>query len=409
MMMATSSHPVTPLSPAEIAAFKRDGYIIRRGVLEGRLLRAARDRLWAGNTSATLRRHEPATYNAGFGGTDRCSDPSGMNDRSSQYSWRLRSLGGDAELIDLLPRRVWPWLVQLVGRGQALVEPECTASAADPDPSGSRLRGWNFYGGKELRGCYCVLPQPRTSSSMEEAARAGAHQDPPPKHLVACALLESVPAGGGGMAVFPGSHKLLFEHAPASVDPLATTQLRLPHPHDGAGGTTLHPSFQPAYEACLRTLRGTANDDHDQPCGGGGGGGGGGGARPWPVVEFCGGAGDVMLMHGRLFHSATPNCVPNQMRQMVLYDVVTQSVHDRYYAEYVRGARPSMPPNIRRLHGLEQGPPPAVAAVAAVAAEGGLMLPCPQSPCPDDKDFWADWSEEVQSTPELAQPAAAKL
>ena len=95
------------------------------------------------------------------------------------------------------------WLVQLVGRGQALVEPECTASAADPDPCGSRLRGWNFYGGKELRGCYCVLPQPRTNSSpsMEEAARAGAHQDPPPKHLVACALLESVPAGGGGMAV----------------------------------------------------------------------------------------------------------------------------------------------------------------------------------------------------------------
>jgi hypothetical protein len=52
----------------------------------------------------------------------------------------------------------------------------------------------------------------------------------------------------------------------------------------------------------------------------------------------------------------------------------------------------------------------AVPAVPAVPAEavGGLM-PRPQSPCSDDKDFWADWSEEVQSTPELGQPAAAKL
>jgi hypothetical protein len=73
---------------------------------------------------------------------------------------------------------------------------------------------------------------------MPEAARAGVHQDPPPKHLVASALLDAVPPGGGGMAVFPGSHKLMFEQDPASLDTQATAQLHQPHPRDGAGGST---------------------------------------------------------------------------------------------------------------------------------------------------------------------------
>ena len=103
-----------PLSKTELAHFKREGYVIRRGALQPELLAAARDRLWASNTSATLRRGEPASYVGGFSEADQDCDRSGLNDRSSQYGWRCRSLSGDECMIDLLPRRLMPLLEQMV-------------------------------------------------------------------------------------------------------------------------------------------------------------------------------------------------------------------------------------------------------------------------------------------------------
>jgi hypothetical protein len=70
--------------------------------------------------------------------------------------------------------KVWPWLEQLVG--QPLVEPEVTSSPEDPDPRGQRLRGWNFYGGKELRGAYCALPQARISGAVALIAASSHHR-----------------------------------------------------------------------------------------------------------------------------------------------------------------------------------------------------------------------------------------
>lgn len=258
------------LSAADIAEFKRDGFLIKRGVLSPELLAAARDRLWASNTSATLRRDEPSTWR-GFAEDDRAVDASGLNDRSAEYGWRCRSLSGDETMIDLLPRRVMPWLEQLVGAG-AVVQPRATSTASDPDPCGTRLRGWNAYGGLELRGVYCVLPQERTASSptMASAAKAGAHLDPPPKHLVVSGLLDNVPKGGGGLALFPGSHMLLYEQNPETLDLQRSVDLHRPHPVTGQGGSTLRKEFNSDVAACKR---------HLQKC---------------EPVEFCGSAGDVV-------------------------------------------------------------------------------------------------------------------
>ena len=44
--------------------------------------------------------------------------------------------------------------------------------------------------------------------------------------------------------------------------------------------------------------------------------------------EFFGEEGDVVLWHGRMYHSATPN-YSDQIRQMILYDVMKKSVHVR--------------------------------------------------------------------------------
>lgn len=232
---------------------------------------AARDRLWEANTSATLRRDDPDTW-WGFEEGDCVVDCSGLNDRTAKHAWRCRELSGDETMIDLLPRRVMPWLEQLVGKG-AVVQPRPTSTFNDPDPRGTRLRGWNAYAGLELRGVYCVLPEKRTaqSVSMEDAAKAGAHLDAPPKHLVVCGLLDDVPSGGGALALFPGSHTLLYEHNPSTLDMQASVDLHHPHPESGHGGSTLRKEYGLDVAACKQHL-----EKHGRP------------------EEFCGSAGDVV-------------------------------------------------------------------------------------------------------------------
>lgn len=343
--------PLPPLTTDEIQAFVRDGFLIKRKVLDPELCAAARDRLWAGNTSSHLRRDDPGTWRGGLPESDRVSTPDGMNDRTGDYGWRLRELSGDEDMINLLPRRVFPWFEQLIGEGE-VVTPEVTATAADPDPRGSRLRGWPVWGGKELRGCYCVLPRDGESPpSLADAARAGAHIDPEPMHMVVSGYIDTVPKNGGGITLFPGSHRLLFEAEPSSADIACYTVLHPPHPDSGVAAFEL-----PKPEGLKDGL------------------------ADIEPVEFYGDAGDVVLWHGRMYHSATPNhSDPPQIRQMVLYDAYKRSVYERAYTgRYTKGPHPSPPPNVRNVYGLELGP----------AAP-------PPEPRAEGPGLWDDWSEAV--------------
>ena len=340
------------LSTEEIKEFITNGFLIKRNILDPKLCAVARDRLWAGNSSTHLRRDDPETWMNGLPETDRQSTPDGMNDRTGEYAWRLRELSGEEAMIDLLPRRVFPWFEQLLGE---VVTPEVSSSAADPDPRGSRLRGWPVWGGKELRGLYCVLPKERTSSSpaMADAARAGAHIDPEPMHLVVSGYIDKVPQGGGGIALFSGSHCLLYEAEPDSVDLARYSILHPPHPESGAAEFVL--PQPPGLKDALAEIE---------------------------PFEFFGDEGDVVLWHGRMFHSATPNYSnPPQIRQMVLYDAYKKSVYDRAYTgRYLKGPRPSPPPNVRKRYGLELGP----------AAP-------PPEPRAEGPGLWDDWSEVVRT------------
>eukprot|EP01051_Picozoa_sp_SAG22_P016007 SAG22_NODE_2181_length_2877_cov_2.137509_2_plen_255_part_00 len=127
--------PLPPLTAEEVQSFVAEGFLVKRGVLDPRRCAQARDRLWAGNTSASLRREDPRTWSAGFAEADRQSTLDGLNDRTGAggRNWRLRELvrtkapplpcvstvflsktvpfravpldqGGDAELIALLPQ-----------------------------------------------------------------------------------------------------------------------------------------------------------------------------------------------------------------------------------------------------------------------------------------------------------------
>jgi hypothetical protein len=202
---------------------------------------------------------------------------------------------------------------------------------------------------------YCVLPRGRkgASLSLADAARAGAHIDPEPMHLVASGYVDKVPKDGGGIALFPGSHRLLYEAEPSSADLACYSILHSPHPESGAAAFVL--PQPPGLKDALADIE---------------------------PFEFFGEEGDVILWHGRMFHSATPNyCNPPQIRQMILYDAYKKSVHDRAYnGRYVKGPRPSPPPNVRKHYGLELEP----------AAP-------PPKPRAEGPGLWDDWSEVVRT------------
>ena len=359
--MTLQATPLPPLTAEDIRHFVKYGFVVKRNALSPSLCEAARDRLWAGNTSSHLRRDDPQTWTTGLPEADRESTLDGLNDRTSEYGWRLRELSGDQAMIDLLPRRVFPWLEQLLGEGE-VVEPQVTSSPADPDPRGARLRGWTMWGGKELRGVYCVLPQERTdaSPSLADAARAGAHIDPEPMHFVVSGYIDTVPKGGGGIALFPGSHRLLYEAVPESADLGRYSILHPPHPESGAAAFVL--PQPPGLKDKLADIE---------------------------PFEFYGAEGDVVLWHGKMYHSATTNycTAPPQIRQLILYDVYKKSVYDRVFTgRYVKGPRASPPPSIRGKYGLELGP----------------AIP-PPAPRAEGPGLWADWSEAVRTAAAAAR------
>jgi ectoine hydroxylase-related dioxygenase (phytanoyl-CoA dioxygenase family) len=170
-------------------------------------------------------------------------------------------------------------------------------------------------------------------------------------HLVVGGYIDRVPKGGGGIALFPGSHRLLYEAEPSSADIAYYTALHPPHPDSGVAAFEL--PKPPGLKDALADIE---------------------------PVEFHGDEGDVVLWHGRMYHSATPNYSP-QIRQMILYDAYKKSVFERAYTgRYVRGQYPSPPPNVRKEYGLELGP----------AAP-------PPEPRVEGPGLWDDWSEVVRN------------
>ena len=98
---STAGEPTGLLTAREIAAFKRDGYFIRRGILSAELCAAARDRLWALNETQQLDRADPRTWVGPLKGDDLSAES--KNARTA-YRWNCRVPGGEAVLKDLLPR-----------------------------------------------------------------------------------------------------------------------------------------------------------------------------------------------------------------------------------------------------------------------------------------------------------------
>ena len=168
------------LSRDELRFFKREGYLIKRGVMDPALTARARKRLWDG-APPRLKPDDPNTWIGPFS-EDECIRE-GKN-RLGGFSWKYREPGEEDWMIEMLATNttVWGWAEQMLGEG-TLIRPE------------------------NIRGIYCRMPE-----GDHPEGKLTCHTDGHPFHLGIVGLIDHVPPNGGAFTVWPRSHRT-FYHA----------------------------------------------------------------------------------------------------------------------------------------------------------------------------------------------------
>jgi hypothetical protein len=170
------------LTRAEMAFFKREGYLVVRGAMDKELCAAARDRLWETSESGVLQRDAPSTWLGPLPESDLSRDA--MNARG-EYRWQWRGGGAEDLLLDLLPRTCLEIAEQLLGEGTLLgLRPagaEPTAEELEPEPVlAGKTPGAEI--GTKCRGIYCTLPASLSTKPRSLNANA-CHTDGHPMSL----------------------------------------------------------------------------------------------------------------------------------------------------------------------------------------------------------------------------------
>eukprot|EP01047_Picozoa_sp_COSAG01_P045988 COSAG01_NODE_4280_length_5182_cov_7.106433_2_plen_326_part_00 len=261
------------LSDAEIEQWVRDGYLIKRGVLDPALCAAARERLWSANRlPQQLRRDDPSSWRR-FSADEECD---GAGTLRRRCSWRVRACAREELLLELLPRScaVLSVVEELLGG----------AAAVGFSPPGYYSRG-DFSGdfsAAKTRGIYATMPyghkHPRTphrlhnDSTLESRDRVGC-----------VGYIGDVCPGGGGFAVWPGTHLTCWN----KIDHWEA-RWRL----DSSAVPIDAPALVREWERIKTTVH---------------------------PVDCAGTAGDVVFYHSRLGHHAGPNYSQN-IRLAVLAD-----------------------------------------------------------------------------------------
>ena len=166
------------LTTDELRFFKREGYLIKRGVLDPELMEQARTRLWDGAPPGKIRT-APETWIGPFG--KEVENDDGSNHRRG-FRWNFREPGGEDWMVRLLATepKIWAIAEQMLGRGQ-LVQPE------------------------RIRGIYCTLPY-----GDHPPPPLGCHTDGHPFHLGVVGYIDDVPPNGGSFMVWPRSHRAFY-------------------------------------------------------------------------------------------------------------------------------------------------------------------------------------------------------
>ena len=168
------------LSIDEIEFFKDNGYLIKRSVLDPKLMARARDRLWDG-APPSMKRDDQASWVGPIRPEEESEDPS---NRRKGFRWQFREPGGEPFMLRLLATdpNVFGFAEQLIGKHQ-LQKPV------------------------RIRGIYCTLPYGKKNPG---SGAGGCHVDAHPFHLGVVGYIDDVGPGGGGFTVWSGSHRTFF-------------------------------------------------------------------------------------------------------------------------------------------------------------------------------------------------------
>ena len=239
---------IEPLIADQIAQFKRDGFLILRGVLDPELCRQARDDMWdvIQTRLPRMKRDNPSTWEPI---TDeesaklRAMQPEGGGEpylSGGGHQVVIRN-GASELMLNLAPRALWRVAEQLLGEGTVVWPAGLDKSGYTTGPCfmcDDAVGGLNTHlggamgfpakgsfstepalrlpktgpvwlNGQGTRGLYCTLP----NSPSHAPHYSGAHSDGPCYgrwRLQMSAYIADVPPNCGGFTVWPRSHSRIW-------------------------------------------------------------------------------------------------------------------------------------------------------------------------------------------------------
>ena len=166
------------LTVEEMRFFKREGYLIKRGVMDAALMARARQQIWD-RATPSMQRDNPSTWVGPVKEEEVVEDDQLL---AKNYRWHNYAMGAQDWVIEMLATnaRVFGMAEQLLGKCQVVV-PE------------------------SIRGIYCTLPYADHSIDHNDC-----HTDGHPFQLGIVGYIDDVEPGGGGFRVWPGSHRPLY-------------------------------------------------------------------------------------------------------------------------------------------------------------------------------------------------------
>ena len=322
-IVGTGVEQVPLLSEAQVAQFKRDGYLVLPAALDPDRCRATRDAMWEtiGDYLPRMKRADPSTWglitdeeNAAL--LARVPDGSGdpfFGGKGHRFFVRN---GAEEAMLNLAPRPMWGIAEQLLGRdtivpatglqagtttgpcfmsddavtglashlGDTLNQPEKGSFTTETLQLPATGPVW--LTGQGTRGLYCTLPgSPSPGPDLKSAHSDGACYGR--WRLQMAAYTDDLPANSGGFTVWPGSHIRVWEEQwKAFLE-------------DGERHTDKHLEVRRAGGYTDPVIQQIKADT--QP------------------VDCHGPAGTVVLWHTKILHMAGQNCSADILRQATIY------------------------------------------------------------------------------------------
>jgi len=247
---APNSRQIAPLTSAQIAQFKRDGFLVLPAVLDPALCRRARDEMWEAIAThlPRIKRDNPSTWGPLSDEEStmlKAQRPTGGGDPylgGSGHKFFIRN-GTEEYMLDLVPRALWPVAEQLLGKdtvvwpagqdndgmtmGPCFMSDDAVGGLASH--LGHEITQWPAKGtftteealrlpktgpvwltGQGTRGLYCTLPNsPSPGADFRSAHSDGACYGR--FRLQVSAYIDDLPPQSGGFTVWPGSHTRIWQ------------------------------------------------------------------------------------------------------------------------------------------------------------------------------------------------------